>query len=279
MPLDAFKRIICASCAVASLLVSAQGSLAAQSPTPNADANIPDLALRLIEPLQKSGAKKVIVLDLTAPNGIHPAGPWLAVRLSEALQSKLPNLQFVKTTSSTQPGSTDAKADSQESNEIIPADTIVSGSFGRLDQRLGLTLTVKSVDGHFLLPYTIRSSIPIPQELLSPPYLPLPKAKDPPQAQDAIVTFPSCLSCPPPPYSEEARRAKFEGIVIIVVHISQEGKVTQADLQKGPGYGLDAIALDTVRHWRFNPARGSDGKAVPIVVPIQVSFRLAGGTR
>jgi TonB family protein len=38
--------------------------------------------------------------------------------------------------------------------------------------------------------------------------------------------------------------------------------------------GLDEKALETVRLWKFEPARTKDGKAVDVLASIEVNFRL-----
>jgi len=88
------------------------------------------------------------------------------------------------------------------------------------------------------------------------------------------VGYPSCLYCPEPQYSEDARKAKFQGIVVLSVIIQPDGHATNIQVVKGAGLGLDEKAIDAVRTWRFKPAVGPNGTPVATITPIEVNFRL-----
>jgi TonB family protein len=88
------------------------------------------------------------------------------------------------------------------------------------------------------------------------------------------VGYPSCVYCPDPKYSEEARKAKYQGTVVLQAVITPDGRATEIQVVKGPGLGLEEKAVEAVKQWRFKPAMGPGGKAVPVVVPIEVTFRL-----
>jgi len=88
------------------------------------------------------------------------------------------------------------------------------------------------------------------------------------------VGYPSCVYCPDPKYSEEARKAKYQGTVVLQAVITPDGRATEIQVVKGPGLGLEEKAVEAVRQWRFKPAMGPGGKPVPTIVPIEVTFRL-----
>jgi TonB family protein len=88
------------------------------------------------------------------------------------------------------------------------------------------------------------------------------------------VGYPSCLYCPEPQYSEDARKAKFQGIVVLQVIIQPDGHATNIQVVKGAGLGLDEKAIEAVRTWRFKPAIGPSGTPVATITPIEVNFRL-----
>jgi nicotinate dehydrogenase subunit B len=92
------------------------------------------------------------------------------------------------------------------------------------------------------------------------------------------VGYPSCLFCPAPQYSEEARKVKYEGIVVLQVIIQPDGHATNIEIVKGPGLGLEAKAIDAVRTWRFKAALGPSGAPVATVTPVEVAFRLPKAT-
>ena len=88
------------------------------------------------------------------------------------------------------------------------------------------------------------------------------------------VGYPACAYCPPPQFSEEARKAKHQGSVIVHVIILADGRVSEASVVKGLGLGLDEKALEAVRTWRFTPSMGPGGRPVPVSTEIEVIFRL-----
>ncbi len=86
--------------------------------------------------------------------------------------------------------------------------------------------------------------------------------------------FPECLYCPHADYSDEAVKAKYQGVVLLLAIINPDGRATDIHVSKGLGLGLDEKAIEAVRNWRFKPALGPDGKPAPVRVPIEVTFRL-----
>ena len=87
------------------------------------------------------------------------------------------------------------------------------------------------------------------------------------------VTSPVVIFDPDPEYSEEARKMKQQGVVVLWVVIGVDGRPQQMKVQRSLGMGLDEKALEAVRKWRFKPAT-RDGKPVPVAVNVEVSFRL-----
>jgi periplasmic protein TonB len=88
------------------------------------------------------------------------------------------------------------------------------------------------------------------------------------------VGYPVCIYCPDPKYSEEARKAKYQGVVVLQVVINSDGRPTSINVVKGPGLGLEEKAVEAVREWRFKPALGPAGKAVAVSVIVEANFRL-----
>jgi periplasmic protein TonB len=76
-----------------------------------------------------------------------------------------------------------------------------------------------------------------------------------------------------PEFSEEARKAKYQGTVIVNVEIYPDGRVHNARIARSLGLGLDEKALEAVRQWKFEPAR-KDGQPVAVLVNVEVNFRL-----
>lgn len=72
------------------------------------------------------------------------------------------------------------------------------------------------------------------------------------------------------PYPREAKRKKIEGPVVMDILIDASGRVREAELVTGPGYGLDEAAMDAVYRFQFRPAE-VDGK--PVAVRIRYIYR------
>lgn len=88
------------------------------------------------------------------------------------------------------------------------------------------------------------------------------------------VGLPSCYYQPEPPYSEEARKAKYQGVVMVEAVVSLDGHLSKVRILKSPGLGLDENTIATVKTWRCKPSIGPNGKPVPSLVPIEVTFHL-----
>jgi periplasmic protein TonB len=88
------------------------------------------------------------------------------------------------------------------------------------------------------------------------------------------VGVPICLYCPIPQYSDEARKAKYQGNVVLDVTITPDGRAIEIRIVKDPGLGLGDRAIEAVKGWKFKPAVGPSGKIVPVRVNIEVTFRL-----
>jgi periplasmic protein TonB len=88
------------------------------------------------------------------------------------------------------------------------------------------------------------------------------------------VGIPSCFYQPPPEYSDEARKVKYQGAVVVEGVIGLDGKISRIRVIKGVGMGLDENAVAAVKTWRCKPAAGPSGKPVATIVPIEVTFRL-----
>lgn len=76
-----------------------------------------------------------------------------------------------------------------------------------------------------------------------------------------------------PEYSEEARKAKFQGTVLLAIVVDETGKTTNVRVVRTLGMGLDEKAMEAVMKWRFRPGY-KDGKAVPVMANVEVNFRL-----
>jgi periplasmic protein TonB len=87
------------------------------------------------------------------------------------------------------------------------------------------------------------------------------------------VTAPALMLKIEPEYSEEARKAKYQGTVLLAVEIDAEGRARNIHVLHSLGLGLDEKAIEAVRKWKFRPGT-KDGKPVTVAATIEVNFRL-----
>jgi TonB family protein len=87
------------------------------------------------------------------------------------------------------------------------------------------------------------------------------------------VSAPAVLFKVEPEYSEEARKAKWQGTVVLSLVVDENGKAQGIKVVRSLGLGLDQKAIEAVEKWRFKPGM-KDGKSVPVIATIEVNFRL-----
>jgi periplasmic protein TonB len=87
------------------------------------------------------------------------------------------------------------------------------------------------------------------------------------------VTPPQLLSKVDPEFSEEARKAKHQGMVLLSIEVDASGNVRNIRVLQQLGLGLDEKAIEAVSRWRFRPGL-FDGKPVVTEATVQVNFQL-----
>ena len=122
-----------------------------------------------------------------------------------------------------------------------------------------------------------------PETLPAPTPAPAPAATETPRAASPPPPLPvtqprfnaDYLDNPKPPYPGASRRMGEEGEVRLRVQVDTSGHAQQIEVYRSSGFPrLDQAALDTVKQWRFVPARQGD-QPIPawVIVPIQFSLR------
>ena len=87
------------------------------------------------------------------------------------------------------------------------------------------------------------------------------------------VSAPRAISSPEPEYSEEARKAKYQGTCVLWLIVAQDGHPRDIKVARSLGMGLDQKAIEAVRNWKFEPAM-KDGQPVAVQINVEVNFRL-----
>jgi protein TonB len=86
-------------------------------------------------------------------------------------------------------------------------------------------------------------------------------------------TAPVVLFQVEPEFSEEARKAKLQGVVMLYAEVDTNGRLRNIRVTRGLGLGLEEKAIEAVKRWLFRPGT-RDGKPVVAAAAIEVNFHL-----
>jgi TonB family protein len=174
--------------------------------------------------------------------------------------------------------------------EKLGANTVVFGTLNAIGDSWNLRVrAIRLSDGKVLAEYA--GSVEAKREWIALRDEPLPSAEKPRLAvgcdasryakaafDAAGVTIPRCGHCPDPPYSEEARRKKFQGAIGVKCIIDEAGRVTPLRVEESRSLEpvdpqlIDNV-LETFRSWKFEPAK-KNGNPVAVCISIEASFKL-----
>jgi periplasmic protein TonB len=87
------------------------------------------------------------------------------------------------------------------------------------------------------------------------------------------VTLPQAIYSPEPNFSEEARKAKQQGMVTLLLVVGADGRPYNIRVRQSLGMGLDEEAINAVTRWRFKPAT-RNGQPVATQIEVEVDFHL-----
>jgi TonB family protein len=88
-----------------------------------------------------------------------------------------------------------------------------------------------------------------------------------------ITQEPKLLHAEEPEYTDEARRARHQGSVLLAIDVDVNGRVTNVRVVRSLGLGLDEKAVAAVLRWKFRPAMAG-GRPVTAPAQVQVTFHL-----
>jgi periplasmic protein TonB len=87
------------------------------------------------------------------------------------------------------------------------------------------------------------------------------------------VTVPEVIYNPEPRFSDEARKAKVQGVVVLLVIVGKDGRTYGVRVGQSLGMGLDEKAIEAVGRWRFRPAT-LNGQPVATQIAVEMDFHL-----
>jgi TonB family protein len=262
-----------------SLLAFVTFAARAQQPT-----ELNTLVAPIAEAISHSGKHKVCVLPLRGPDN-KPAvlGLWLAKQISARLAASVPGLEIIDASSwpifpPDGSGGDDASKVSgvlKELEKKAGVEIIVEGSYSSLENALGISLfahpfgkdkTISSIQG--LLALTAEMPAP-PRETASDQ-----TGEKIARAGVGGVGIPRCIYCPDPLYPQTERGQLRNGMVLFKLVVGVDGRVHQVQVVRATSPNFAAAAVNAAREFIFVPARGPNGKFVPVWVNYEVTFLL-----
>ncbi len=87
------------------------------------------------------------------------------------------------------------------------------------------------------------------------------------------ITAPRLLEAATPGYTEEAKKKKIQGDVIVSIVVNEKGDVTEPKIKKGLGAGLDESAIEAAKVFKYKPGMKDD---TPVPVRMELTFNFYG---
>ena len=85
------------------------------------------------------------------------------------------------------------------------------------------------------------------------------------------VTVPKIISRVEAPYTDEARAAKLEGKIVLLIEITSAGRVENVVVLREMGKGMNESAVQAIKQWKFSPAT-KDGRPVAVMITVEMNF-------
>jgi TonB family protein len=250
---------------------------------------IKDFAAKMAESLQSAGQKKVAVFDFVGPGQtITALGAELADDFSRALSESDAHLHVEdrRDVAQSMKKMDFEPEDSLDSESVLAfaqflkLDTAVLGTIARDGDQVRLSVRAVQIGGKGATVIDSRgATISDESAKLMQTYIARPEAdagvdKSFPVGGKGGITFPRCVYCPAAQFTEPARLAKFQGTVTLNAVVTEDGRAADIKVVKRIPYGLANAAIEAVQQWRFEPAKGPDGRPVAVRQIIEVTFHL-----
>ena len=277
------RRIVCA---IGCLLLAGSAYGAAQAPAERSAA-VDTLVKKLVGPVSKSKMKSIVVVGFSGPGKtVTDLGTILRDAVSDALARQVPEVKVIDR----------AAIGAMLKQNRVSEGMVFNASMG--DWIATHMHADGYVTGHFEVPESgpspasmeifkcgaqscSRMGIPIVTEITLSTKEFLAVGRDfkqtlRPAAEPGQngVTRPKCVSCPNPAYTEEARKLKISGTLLMVVTVEADGSTSDIFIERPLGHGLDGSAIDAVLKWKFDPAVDAQGHGVATHNQLEVSFTL-----
>jgi len=87
------------------------------------------------------------------------------------------------------------------------------------------------------------------------------------------ITAPKAIYSPNPEYTDQARKRKVRGSVLLSLVVTAEGDVREPKVIRSLDQDLDKQAVAAVSKWKFTPAT-KDGQPVSVRIKVEASFNI-----
>ncbi len=88
------------------------------------------------------------------------------------------------------------------------------------------------------------------------------------------ISAPTVIHSVEAEFSDEARRAKYQGVCMVSLIVDAQGNPQDIHVARALGMGLDEKAIEAIKQYKFKPALKDGKTAVPVMITIEVDFRL-----
>src|SRR3984957_12331562 len=88
------------------------------------------------------------------------------------------------------------------------------------------------------------------------------------------ISAPTVIHSVEAEFSDEARRAKYQGVCMVSLIVDAQGNPQNIHVARALGMGLDEKAIEAIKQYKFKPAMKDGKTAVPVMITIEVDFRL-----
>jgi len=272
--------------AIVSFLLVCAACCAAQAP-PEKSAAVDTLVKKLVGPVSKSKMKTIVVVGFSGPGKtVTDLGTILRDAVSDALARQVPEVKVI---------------DRATIGAMLKQNRVSEGMVFNASMGDWIATHIHAdgyVTGHFEVPESgpspanmeifkcgaescSRVGIPIVTEITLSTKEFLAVGRDFKQTLRTAaepgqngVTSPKCVSCPNPAYTDDARKLKITGTLLMVLTVDADGTTNDIFIERPLGHGLDGSAIDSVLKWKFDPAVDAQGRAVATHVQLEVAFNL-----
>jgi hypothetical protein len=259
-----------------------------------------EFASQLLQYAEAVGCHKhgcrLLVLDFPSPEGkISPYGIRLADDLTaelarqqkrihlvdrSLLQSRLEELRKERVPANVQHSVPVARWLGQE----VGASIVLIGEIVNVGpQAISVSARMQDVKDEKLASPSSEVQLPLPPSMaeLTPADIlpPLPQLGESINGQRVYraggqgVGLPKCFYTPNPPYTDEARKFRMSGTVLLLALVEANGSLKPLRIERGLPFGINDYSSKIMVTWKCSPVL-LDGNPVAVIVPMEITFRL-----